>query len=394
MAAMRVLFSSLSAYGHFFQLLPLALAARDHGHEVAFATGETRHSLLTTIGLDVIAAGRSTDEIVGEAVGAVRAEHPDFEQLPQRQALELISARFSRLMPKSFVDDLAPVLRNFRPDLVIHGAHNPGAGLAARVAGIPALCHGNGRARAADDELMALSNAVLRDYAHELGVSLPASYPTYLGNPFLDICPPSLQDRHFMAATNRIVLRPVPFNPPAELPAWVPTRDRSRPLVYLTMGTESDSVEMLRHAIDGLASLDVDVVTATGPKLDASTLGEVPDNVKVEKWVPQAELMRHIDLVVHHGGTGTAFTAMCLGIPQLFLQNRPGPDQLLNANMVCGTGAGERLLLADVNAEAVATQAKLLLADDERRAAARATAQEITTMPAPAEVAATLAELV
>lgn len=384
---MRVVFSSLSAYGHFFQLLPLALAARDNGHEVVFATGETRHSLLTTIGLDVIAAGRSTDEVVGEAVGAVRAEHPDFEQLPQRQALELISSRFSRLMPKSFVDDLTPVLASFQPDLVIHGAHNPGAGLAARVAGIPALCHGNGRARADNDELMALSSAVLRDYAFELGVSLPAAYPTYLGNPYLDICPPSLQDKHFAAATNRIELRPVPFNPPAEMPAWVPARDRGRPLVYLTMGTESDSVEMLRHAIDGLASLDVDVVTATGPKLDVATLGEVPDNVRVEKWVPQAELMRYIDLVVHHGGTGTAFTAMCLGIPQLFLQNRPGPDQLLNANMVCGTGAGERLLLEDVNAESVATMAKLLLSEDERRAAARVIAEEITRMPSPADVA-------
>src|SRR5256885_9690132 len=36
----RLLFTSLAAYGHVYPLLPLAVAAREAGHEVLFATAE------------------------------------------------------------------------------------------------------------------------------------------------------------------------------------------------------------------------------------------------------------------------------------------------------------------------------------------------------------------
>ncbi|MFD6068801.1 glycosyltransferase, partial [Amycolatopsis lurida] len=36
---MRLIFTSLVSHGHLYPLLPLAVAARDAGHEVLFATG-------------------------------------------------------------------------------------------------------------------------------------------------------------------------------------------------------------------------------------------------------------------------------------------------------------------------------------------------------------------
>ena len=390
---MRVVFSGLPSFGHFLQLVPLAIAARDAGHEVDFATGEVRHSLLAEAGINPVLAGRSTNDVVAEASAAVRAETPDFDDLPQVKAIELVSEKFSWLMPKYFVDDLQPYLAERKPDLLIHGAYSPGPGLAARLAGIPALCHGTGRPRSDEDNLMARSAVVLRDYAATLGISLPEAYPIYLGNTFLDICPPSLNDPRFMATADRTELRLVPYNArQGELPAWVRDRDRDRPLVFLSMGTESDSVELLRNSIDGLSSLDVTLLVASG-KLAADAVGEVPDNVVVESWVPQADLLPHVDLVVHHGGNGTTFGAMSAGRPQLFLQNSPGPDQLLNADMVVAGGAGERLLFAEINPETVATKGKSLLADTAYQDAARAIAVEIEGMPSPDEVASRLAEL-
>jgi len=387
---MRVLFSTLTAYGHFFQVLPLAVAARRAGHEVVFATGEVRHKLLGELGLEVAAAGRETEELVHEAARAVGVPPPSEQAAPDRQAMELISKEFCRLAPKSYVDDLLPEFERARPDLVVHASYNPGAGLAAKAAGIPALCHASGRIRPAADYLMVMSEDVLREYAsRELGLELPATYTTYLDHPYLDICPASLQDQDFVAycGERRLEMRPVGFNPPGEIPAWVRDRSRTRPLVYLTLGTESDNrvLAMMREAITGLSTLDVDVLVAT-PKL-ATELGELPANVRVESWVAQAELLPHVDLVVQHGGNGTTFGALGSGIPQLFLQNLPGPDQLLNAGMVCDAGAGDLLKHEDITADTVAAAARNLLGEADRISAAKEIARQVDAMPTPDEIA-------
>jgi len=48
---MRVLFASLASVGHTYPLIPLAIAARDAGHEVHFAAGENVHAPLVANGL-------------------------------------------------------------------------------------------------------------------------------------------------------------------------------------------------------------------------------------------------------------------------------------------------------------------------------------------------------
>jgi len=48
-------------------------------------------------------------------------------------------------------------------------------------------------------------------------------------------------------------------------------------------------------------------------------IGDVPENVIVRSWVPQADLLRLVDVIVHHGGSGTTLGALTVGAPQLIL---------------------------------------------------------------------------
>ncbi|MCR6486708.1 glycosyltransferase [Amycolatopsis sp. OK19-0408] len=319
---MRVLFAGLASVGHTYPLIPLAVAARAAGHEVHFAAGEHVHAPLHANGLRPFRPADSFYEI--------------------------------------YAEDLAPELGRLRPDLVVHGWGVPGAAIAARQAGIPGLWHGFGRM-----------------FPEGIGLERPG-----VGVPHLDICPPSLQDKDFLAAVERIPLRPVPFSEPAS-----PALRTSRPLVYLTLGTAFGTPELLKTAIEGLAALDAQVVVATG-RVRPEELGAVPPNVTARAWVSQVDILPEADLVVHHGGSGTTLGALSAGVPQLVLPQ--GADQFANAKALVAAGAAQCLGPGEVSATAIADGVRELRRGPAPREAARAIAAEIARMPSPDEVARAL----
>ncbi|WP_367128831.1 glycosyltransferase [Saccharothrix sp. HUAS TT1] len=379
---MRILFSSLGLHGHTYPLLPLAIAARELGHDVDYFTGPAFANALAPHGIEHIVGGMELREAF-EIAGAGGGTPQDFD--PER-----IAFAFASVLPRSFAADLAPVIAERKPDLVVHEVGNPGAGLAARVAGVPALCHSFGRMWSADEFSDGARKHVFA-VAADLGVEVPADDPMVLGHPYLDICPPSVQDKDFLASSaTRIPLRPVPFAEPGELPPWV--AEHREPLVYLTLGTAFGQAGVLRTAIEGLAALGVKVLVAAGPTVEPDSLGELPDDVVVRQWLPQADLLPHVDLVVHHGGSGTTMGTFGAGVPQLIVPQ--GADQFSNAAMVTEAGLGDQLLGADVTAEAIATKARRLLSDEAVLDAARAIAAEVAAMPSPHDVARTLPDYV
>ncbi|MET8356212.1 glycosyltransferase [Micromonospora sp. NPDC005171] len=333
---MRVLFASLASVGHTYPLIPLAIAARKAGHEVHFAAGPEVHAPLVAHGLRPFRPGDAFYEV--------------------------------------YAEDLEPELARLRPDLVVHEWGLPGAAVAAHRAGIPGLWHGFGRM-----------------FPEGIGLELPTRNAEVVGRPHLDIWPPSLQDKDFLATERRIELRPVAFSAPDPLPERV-SRRTSRPLIYLTLGTAFGTPELLLTAIAGLATLDVEVVVAAG-RVPLEQLGEIPDHVSVHQWVSQAELLPLVDLVVHHGGSGTTLGALAAGVPQLMLPQ--GADQFANADTLAAAGVALRLLPGEVDAGAIAEQAHRLLpqhGNAEQRDAVRAVAEEIAAMPSPAAVARRLPE--
>ena len=372
---MRLLFTSLGSFGHTFPLVPLAVAARDAGHDVVFATSEDFLPQLRKAGLETAAAGIAIKDAFGQAFGASGPPGPPGDIPPEV------------LMPKRFVADLLPLFEHVRPDLVVSEAGNSGGAFAALKAGLPVVAHGFGRVSTGDPMTTQIRDAI-RAHGASLGIEIGDDLA--FGGPFVDICPESVQDPDFLARTRRVPLRPVGWSEPGELPPGV--LDKRRPLVYLTLGTAMGHAGVLTEAIAGLSGLDVDVLVATGPSLPEGALGEVPENVRLEAWVPQAALLPHVDLVVHHGGSGTTLGAFGAALPQLLLPQ--GADQFTNADAVLAAGVGDRLLGPEVTAEAVATKARHLLTDTAVRDAARTLAAEVAAMPSPADVAAELPTLV
>jgi UDP:flavonoid glycosyltransferase YjiC (YdhE family) len=375
---MRILFASIGAHGHVHPVIPLALAARDLGHDVSFATAPQFHPVLQAAGLKTIAAGGTIDD-------AFRTVIAGLDGPPVDQAAIAVEV-FSRVLTVDVVKDLSPVLESGDFDLVIYGVGNRGAGIAADLAGVPAAIMSTGRVP--EGPIWEVLFAAFAAVAGEFGLKIQDAM-TY-DHPYIDICPPSLQGPSFVKPKTHVAIRPVAWSPPGALPPIALDRDPARPLVYLTLGTEFAQVDLLRQIAAGLGRLPIDAIISTGPTVPVGELTDLPANVTVEQWVPQADLLRHIDLVIHHGGSATLLGALAQGLPQLILPQ--GADQFSNAQAVVDAGVGEQILPPDLTPEVLADRTQALLLNAQIRTAARRLAEEISAMPTLEETIERLTE--
>jgi hypothetical protein len=163
-------------------------------------------------------------------------------------------------------------------------------------------------------------------------------------------------------------LDPSPFGDTRRYREAAPvTSDGSR--VYATFGSMAAGIGLdpYRALLDAVDGLDVPVLLTTGADLE---LGRVPENVRVERWVPQAEALAHASLVVCHGGSGTVLGALAANLPLVIVPLFA--DQFANART-----------LADAGAAAVVEPAGLRAAILSPPAPPERIAREIRAAPAP-----------
>jgi UDP:flavonoid glycosyltransferase YjiC (YdhE family) len=132
----------------------------------------------------------------------------------------------------------------------------------------------------------------------------------------------------------------------------------------------------------GLRDEPLELIVTVGSDGDPAALGPQPDNVHVERFLPQGALLPLCDLVVSYCGSGAMLGTLGAGLPMLALPQ--GADQFLNAGRITATGTGLALMPEEATPAAIREAAAALLTDASVHTAARALQGEIEAMPAPA----------
>ncbi|WP_328609426.1 glycosyltransferase [Amycolatopsis sp. NBC_00345] len=354
---MRVLFTGLPVYGHLLPMLPLAVAARAAGDEVAVATAD---SMAGTVGdLDFFPAGAASAEL--------RAEHERRSGVPGRSSLSDV-AWLVELLGNTRVDlsydAVLAVAKKFRPDLIIADFADVVAPLVAATAGVPWATHNVTTpmppqfTQAWLDELAARAEA--------LGLTLTP--PVACLEPF----PPALRADDHVVAEDEIAVRPQPYRPPGTEPRAA--RDDSRTRVLLTLGTEADPAVHLSHLLAGLSEADAEILVTTEP------VAAAPAHIRFVGFTPLADLLEEVDAVVTAGGAGTVTGALSRGLPMVILPMVY--DQSLVAERAAATGAA--IVVPPQDAEGQLGNALAAVLDDPAyRAAARELAAQIAELPSP-----------
>jgi UDP:flavonoid glycosyltransferase YjiC (YdhE family) len=382
----RIVLAGHAATGHLYPLLSLAEALRTAGHAVTFVTTTDSAAWLEGLGYPVRTAG----DTIWSAVTAVQAQAPELTTvLPPEQAWRLDAELFGSALPRSNTVPLTEVLAEVAPDLVVYESANLGALLAATRLGIPAVCldlWAIGRWHVPRTGLALRISAVWTELSSD-----PLPVDPLLGVAHLDPSPPSLAVPAADGASRRIPMRQLAWGDPAIPPIRLDDHS-TRPLVYLTLGTVGwGTADLFRKALLGISSLAVDVLVAVGSHFDPAELGELGPSVRVERFVRQDQLLPHVAVAVHHGGSGTLLAAATHAVPQLVLPM--GADQFQNASALADVGAGRALPHGGVTVDAVRENLAELLADPSYRAAAERLRQEIDALPTPAAVIPDLVKL-
>ncbi len=389
---MRVLITSVSAYGHLQPLLPLAKALAEARHEVAIAIGLELRPRAEAAGFTAFDAGISISEAF-ERLAVLFPDQPYNRLAPSEILGWYLPHLFGEVLTPAMLGDLELLVQSWRPDVVLHETWEFAGPIAAASAGIPSICQTLGLR--IDDRILDSVAAAVAPLWEQRGLEPDPTAGLYRSL-CLDTMPPSFQ-RYESAKSRDVIraLRPIAEPPvPGELlPQWIEHR-RNVPLVYMTLGTNNGTnsdVSMFRSVIDGLDDLDVDVLITIGFGKDPSTIGPLASNVHVENYVPQSLLLPHCSAVICHGGPGTILNSLTQGLPLLILPQ--GADQYVMGERVLAAGVGLRLVTEDVNPSSVRANVLALLEESSYRAGAHRLKREIAAMPGPEEAVLLIEEV-
>lgn len=182
---------------------------------------------------------------------------------------------------------------------------------------------------------------------------------------------PSLEPSPVLPPNARVVGPVIPPATPSTFPGAV--------LVSLSSLYYPGQVQTLQSIVDGLADLPAPVILTTGKSVRPDEL-RLPSTMEVHGYLPHAEVMPRVSLVVGHGGHSTATQALAHDLPMVILPMFDRSDQALIGRTIAAAGAGEVLHRTSAPAD-IRAAVDRLLADGPHRAAAARLGAEIRATP-------------
>jgi UDP:flavonoid glycosyltransferase YjiC (YdhE family) len=360
----RALFTFMGGPGHLEPLLPIAVAARDAGHAVAVAG---RPSVLG-------GAERLGLEVFGSAADRTRpAERKPLVPVDLDREARDLREGFGLHLAREHAPAIGELCESWSPDVLVCDEVDFGSLIAAERLGIPhasvvVLATGSLLRRAGLEQSLETVRA-------EHGLPPDPELEMLCRYLVLSPVPPSFRDPAFEDPATLHAFRPGEPAPPVAA--------TDPPTVYFTLGTEFvlESGDLFERALAGLAELPVQVVATAGSELDLATLGRPPRNARLERYVPQSEILPHASVVVCHGGSGSVLGTLAYGLPLVLLPM--GADQPQNAERCAALGTGRVLDVVAATPDDIRDAVSAVLSDPSYRIASERLRDELAALPGP-----------
>jgi UDP:flavonoid glycosyltransferase YjiC (YdhE family) len=369
----RILFTFVGGAGHALPLIPIARAAENRGHAVAF----TGHSgMAATIQNEGFTCFSKTRE-----APATPQRRPLLPVSREREEQDL-RERFARQAAGERAREILDVQDQWQPDVIVCDEVDFGSMTAAERRQVPyasvlVIAAGSlGR------------REVIGGPLHELRVAhgLPPDPELKMLSRYLVLSPfpPSYRDPAFPLPATAHTIRPLTIDctPGDVMPPWFDDLPNT-PIVYFTLGTEFnlESGDLFARVLAGLSELPISLVVTVGRQIDPAEFAPQPANVHIERYILQATLLPRCTATVSHGGSGSVMGALAHGLPMVLIPM--GADQPLNGDRCAALGVARVLDPIEASPEGVRAAVVTVLTDPTYRRRAEQLRDEIAVLPGP-----------
>lgn len=372
--AVRLLFTFAGGSGHFEPLVPIARAAAEAGHTVAFAGQPAMIPAIEAAGFTAFVAGGSTFSSTPERLPLLKL---DLER-EDRDLREGFATRLARERAAAIL----VLCAEWQPDLIVCDEIDFGAVIAAERFGIPyatilVIAAGSFVRKQVVGEPL---NALRAEYDLPPDPELAMLSRYLVLSPF----PPSYRDPAFPLPATAYAIRPHAIDRAQSnsAPPWSAPL-QGAPTIYFTLGTvfNVESGDLFERVLAGLRELPANVIATVGREIDPKEFGPQSANIHIARYIPQSSILPRCSLAVSHGGSGSVMGALAHGLPMVLLPM--GADQPLNAARCADLGVARALDALEATPDSVRTAASAVLADPTYRRNAEHLRDEIASLPGP-----------
>lgn len=359
-------------YSHLYPLIPIARGLRGRGHGVAFSGPARLMKIAAADGFETIALPESPATARGDGTAA-----------------SLPSVRKARSAVQRYLDDavrhtafVRSTAADWSADVFVRESAAWAGWLAGELAGLPVALFDYAPT---PPRLLALMLGDLFGEARAR-VGLPPDPDLATLHRWLHLLagPPGWFPARAIGPATHLLQPPAPLELDCVMPDWLAELGAGRPCVYVTLGTMFDSGSGVYEMIfEALADLELSAVATLGPATPPERFADVPANVRLERFLPQAveaAVLSRVDAVICHGGYGSIVGALRHGLPIVSIP-AGNADDPTRVPALAGLGAAVTVPDERRCADAVRTALDTVLTDPRYRDAARDAAASMATLP-------------
>ncbi|WP_407288633.1 glycosyltransferase [Streptomyces sp. BP-8] len=367
---MRVLFVVPPLAGHVNPTLAVAAELTARGHQVAWTGPATSLATLLPAGARLYSAG---DRGAADGYDVL---HRRWRDLRGVAALRFLWEEALIPLAHAMLPGVHAAVEAFTPDVLVADQQALAGPLAARRQGLPWVTSATTSAELTRpfDGFPKVGEWVARRIADLLAdCGAPADWdPRFSPRLVLVFSTPELVGEGAGAekwGSHHAFIGPAfgPRPPAADFPWRRLDPGRARVLVSLgTLNREAGArfYPAVLHAAAALADRAQLILAAPG-----DFARDLPPNVLHQEYVPQLQLLPHLDAVLCHGGHNTVCEALAYGLPLVVAPVRD--DQPIVARQVTEAGAGVRVRFGRARTDELRQALTAVLDDPAHRRAAR-----------------------